>query len=184
MTEAKADEAEATIDVARLVADLQRRAAVNRERGLYDQTLLSAPFDLDPLGGPDDMLVAGLGPIRLRPQLGFSSKPGVGRAITLTKRVTERLVHHVVQDGFDQAALRIEHLSRSIEDAERRGEERIESQGRTLRAMMQRESLRRVELAEDGARLLERLTELTEQVTRLAERVDRLERERREPPPA
>jgi polyhydroxyalkanoate synthesis regulator phasin len=175
---------QATIDVGRLVADLQRRASVNRERGLYDQTLLSAPFDLDPLGGPDDMLVAGLGPIRLRPQLGFSSKPGVGSAITLTKRVAERLVHHVVQDGLDQAALRIEHLSRSIEDAERRGEERIESQGRTLRAMMQRESLRRVELAEDGARLLERLQELTDQVSRLTERIDRLERDRPEPPPA
>jgi hypothetical protein len=166
------------------VADLQRRAAVNRERGLYDQTLLSAPFDLDPLGGPDDMLVAGLGPIRLRPQLGYSSKPGIGRVITLTKQVSERLVHHVVQDGLDQAALRIEHLSRSIEDAERRGEERIESQGRTLRAMMQRESLRRVELAEDGARLLERLGELTDQLSRLTERIDRLERDRREPPPA
>ncbi|MDX6645805.1 MAG: hypothetical protein QOK40_1532, partial [Miltoncostaeaceae bacterium] len=84
----------------------------------------------------------------------------------------------------DQAALRIEHLSRSIEDAERRGEERIESQGRTLRAMMQRESLRRVELAEDGARLLERLGELTDQLSRLTERIDRLERDRREPPPA
>lgn len=176
-------ETQAIIDVGRLVADLQRRAAVNRERGLYDATLLSAPFDLDPLES-DDMLVAGLGPMRLRPDIGYSSKPVVGAPITLVKRVAERLVHHVVQDGLDQASHRIEHLARSIEDAERRGEERVESQGRTLRAMMQREGLRRVELAEDGARLLERFQELADRVGELAERIERLEADRRREPPA
>jgi hypothetical protein len=161
------------IDVERLVADIRRRAVAYRERGAYPDSILGAPFDLDLGEGGAGSLAA---PIRLRPQLGYSSKPVIGRIITLIKRVVEKLVHHVVQDGLDQASLKIEHLARSLEDVERRAEERAEAALRGARSMVEAARRERREEAADAAELMRAVGELQERVDALSARIDGLER--------
>lgn len=59
-------------------------------------------------------------PVHLRPELGYSSKPGVGRIITAIKRVAEKLVHHVVQDAFDRVSQRLTRIDVMMDQQERR----------------------------------------------------------------
>lgn len=159
------------IDVHLLVDDIRRRAAAMREGGAYPDHLLDAPFDLDgddPLGAP---LAA---PITLRPERGYSSKPGVGPGITAVKRVAEKLVHHVVQDGLDQASIRIEHLSRALEDVERRTDERLDDLSRSLTAAEQRAGARMEDLREEVAELRSQVSAIGEAIARIDRRLDGL----------
>jgi hypothetical protein len=101
----------ASVDVEALVREIRRRAAAIRASG--DST--STPLQ------PDAELAGDTsGPVRLRPELGYSSKPLVGGMITGAKRGTERLVHHVVQDALDQVNVRLVRMERLIEEQERR----------------------------------------------------------------
>ena len=59
-------------------------------------------------------------PVHLRPELGYSSKPGVGRIITAIKRVAEKLVHHVVEDAFDRVSRRLTRIDVMMDQQERR----------------------------------------------------------------
>lgn len=163
------------IDVDLLVEDIRRRAAAMRARGDYPQELLDAPFDLD----GDDPLGPSLGaPITLRPERGYSSKPVVGTGITAVKRVAEKLVHHVVQDGLDQASIRIEHLSRALEDVERRTEERLDDLSRSLNVAEERASARVEDVRGEVAALRERVDALDAVLAAIGSRLDALEGER------
>ncbi|MEQ8833897.1 MAG: hypothetical protein RIB67_05560 [Miltoncostaeaceae bacterium] len=79
------------IDVDRLMADLERRVEARRAAGELDPAVLDLPFDGDePAGG---------GPtVRLRPETAYSTKPGVGRIITLAKRSVIRFLFHFLND--------------------------------------------------------------------------------------
>lgn len=161
------------IDVDLLVADIRRRAAAMRERGAYPVDLLGATFDL----GADGSAPLG-SPITLRPERGYSSKAVVGPGITAAKRVAEKLVHHVVQDGLDQASIRIEHLSRTLEDAERRTEERLDDLARSLGAAEERTTARLEQLRGDVAGLRARLEEFEVALERIGRHLDDLEERR------
>jgi hypothetical protein len=163
-----AGEARAVIDVDALVADVRRRAAALRERGAYPADLLDAPFDLD---GPDAGALPIASPITLRPDRGYSSKPVVGAPITAAKRVAEKLVHHVVQDGLDQAAIRIDQLSRSLEDAERHADERLDDLSRSVSVSERRVSEQIAETREEVAALRARVDELGEAIARIERRI-------------
>lgn len=159
------------IDVDLLVDDIRRRAAAMRAGGAYPDSLLDAPFDLDgddPLGAP---LAA---PITLRPERGYSTKPVVGPGITGVKRVAEKLVHHVVQDGLDQASIRIEHLSRALEDVERRTDERLDDLSRSLGVAEERAAGRLEDVRGELAALRDHLGELGEALARIDRRLDAL----------
>lgn len=157
-------EAGEVIDVDDLVADIRGRAAALRERGAYPQALLDLPFDLD---ADDDDGTPLAGPITLRPERGYSSKPIVGAPITGVKRVAERLVHHVVQDGLDQASIRIEHLARMLEDSERQSRERVEDLSRSVSASEQGAAARLAETREEVAALRARIEEVAAAVERV-----------------
>jgi methyl-accepting chemotaxis protein len=129
-------------------------------------------FDLDRAEGGG----ASGAPVRLRPEIGYSSKPVVGAPITAVKRVAERLVHHVVQDAFDQTSLRLEHLARAVEDIEERAEERGDEALSELRAALDREVAARVETAAQVERLAAAVDELSALLGRLEARIARLER--------
>lgn len=131
-----------------VVERLLARVARTRASGGYDRRILDHPFTLDPAVSSDRVVAPSQRGVRLRHELGFSSRPVVGPAISLGKRALGRAVHNVVQDGLDQAALGIEHLDGAVAD---------------LRFLMARESARR-------ARLEVEVAELREQVTRLSAR--------------
>jgi SAM-dependent methyltransferase len=78
---------EPAIDVSGLVEDLRRSAAAARSNGMYGDDVGAGPVE------PAD-----LPRVRFRPELGYSSKPVVGRPITGVKRTLLRLQHHVLDD--------------------------------------------------------------------------------------
>ena len=58
-------------------------------------------------------------PVHLRPEMGYSSKPGpAGRLITSFKRMTEKMVHHVVEDALDRVSQRLTRTHRDHEPTE------------------------------------------------------------------
>ena len=59
-------------------------------------------------------------PVHLRPELGYSSKAGVGKLITMMKRVSEKMVHHVVEDAFDRVSQRLTRIDVMLDQQERR----------------------------------------------------------------
>ncbi len=59
-------------------------------------------------------------PVHLRPELGYSSKAGVGRIITVMKRVSEKMVHHVVEDAFDRVSQRLTRIDVMLDQQQRR----------------------------------------------------------------
>lgn len=59
-------------------------------------------------------------PVHLRPELGYSRRPGVGRIITAMKRVTEKMVHHVVEDAFDRVSQRLTRIDVMMDQQDRR----------------------------------------------------------------
>ena len=85
-------------------------------------------------------------PLRLRPELGYSSKPVVGGPVTVAKRLAQRLTHHVVQDGLDQT---MDALERTETSSELRDAEII----RAMRTLLVYEAGRRQELEERVAAL-------------------------------
>jgi hypothetical protein len=97
------------IDVDRLMDDLKRRVAARRAAGEIDPRVLDLPFS--PL---DDASAAA--PIRLRPEVAYSSKPGVGRAITFVKRAMIRMQFHFLNDAVTQANAALARLDEQLRE--------------------------------------------------------------------
>jgi hypothetical protein len=117
------------VDLTRLSAELKARAERERAAGGYPDDL--SAYDVE--RPPGDSIVDGFdlratGPrVRFRPELGFSSKPVVGPAITLVKRFYLRLLLYVFDDlarQTDQALARLE-TALAVEVASR---ERLETE--------------------------------------------------------
>ena len=129
------------IDVDRLMDDLKARVAHRRAAGDLDPEILDMPFDAD-----DGVPVRTA--IRLRPEVAYSSKPGIGRVITLAKRTLIRLQYHFTADIVAQANTALA----SLEDA-RREEERARQalERRTAQLEDELADLRRRVAGEDAA---------------------------------
>jgi hypothetical protein len=84
--------------------------------------------------------------VRFRPELGFSSKPVIGRPITLVKRVLLRLQLYVFDDLAKQADEAIERVENRLE-VEIATRERLEAEVRELE-----ERIRRFEEPQEHAR--------------------------------
>lgn len=108
------------IDVDRLMDDLKRRAQRRREAGEVDPRVLDMPFR------PQDDPSPGVS-IRLRPEVAYSSKPGVGRAITLAKRTLIKMQFHFLNDIVTQANTALTRLEDDLRD-ERRARAALERQ--------------------------------------------------------
>ena len=89
-------------DLSRLGDELKERADKERASGGYPDDL--SDFELESPSGTVGSIVDGFdlrsgGPrVRFRPELGFSTKPVVGPAITLVKRFQLRLLLYVFDD--------------------------------------------------------------------------------------
>jgi hypothetical protein len=110
------------IDVDRLMDDLKRRVEARRAAGEIDQRVLDMPFtaetDVDATSAS----------VRLRPETAYSSKPGLGRVITIAKRAQIRFIFHFLNDLVSQinAALRrLDDRQGDTERARRRLEEQV-----------------------------------------------------------
>ena len=115
---------EGGIDLDRLMADLKRRVAARREAGEYDERLFDVPFDEDLPGGAGEL-------VRLRMETAYSSKPLVGRAITLGKRLQIRLLFHFLNDVVTQTNAALTTMRANL-DAEERAREALEDRVREL----------------------------------------------------
>ena len=122
------------VDLERLPAELKERADRERAAGNYPDDLsgydLESPSDVASIADGFD-LRAGAPRVRFRPELGFSSKPVVGPAITLVKRFYLRLLLYVFEDlasQTDRAIGRVE-AALAVEIAAR---ERLEREVREL----------------------------------------------------
>lgn len=91
------------VDLSQLPAELEQRARKERASGGYPDDLsgfeLETPGALAPGSITDGFDLRASGPrVRFRPELGFSTKPVIGPAITLVKRFYLRLLLHVFDD--------------------------------------------------------------------------------------
>jgi hypothetical protein len=136
------------INLSRLPGELKERAERERAAGGYPDDLVG--FELEnPAGGVGSSIVEGFdlqsgGPrVRFRPELGFSTKPVVGPAITLVKRFYLRLLGYVFDDlarQTDTAIVRLE-TALAVEIATReRVERELEHKIRELEGEIRRRS--------------------------------------------
>lgn len=111
---------EPSIDVTRLVDELRMQVA--REQAEEESPSKNSPArDID--------LVPGEVRIRFRPELGFSSKPVVGPAITLAKKTLLDLLFFVLEDLAQQADAAVRKLEAALVSevaARKRAEEEIQ----------------------------------------------------------
>lgn len=149
------------IDVERLVEELRGRVAQRRAAGDYADDFATIPLELP---APEPA-------VRFRPELAYSTKPGVGRALTLLKRGILRLLIHVFDDlarQTDAAVAAVAAETRaSTAETRRQNEEALAAETDAREA------------SDRGA--LERIATLEQQLARLqlGPRLARLERERR-----
>jgi hypothetical protein len=125
-------------DLSRLSDELKERADRERAAGGYPDDL--SDFELEkPSTGASGSIVDGFdlqaaGPrVRFRPELGYSTKPVVGPAITLVKRFYLRLLLYVFDDLARQTNTAIERLESALA-VEVASRERVEEQVRKLEA--------------------------------------------------
>jgi hypothetical protein len=118
---------EQPVDVAEVVAGLEERVERERAAGAYADDLSSFELEVPPPEATDPR-------VRFKPELGFSSKPVVGRPITFVKRVLLRLQLYVFDDLARQTDEAIRHVEQRLEveiaqreRLERELEARIES---------------------------------------------------------
>jgi hypothetical protein len=99
-------------DSSRLTAELKERADKERAAGGYPDDLSGVELETPSGSIVEGFDLRGGGPrVRFRPELGFSSKPVVGSAITLVKRFYLRLLLYVFEDlarQTDTALARLE----------------------------------------------------------------------------
>jgi hypothetical protein len=126
------------IDVEGLVVELRERVAGERVAGAYADDLSAVELEVLPAeGGPQRGLatrfdLGAVSPrIRLRPELGFSSKPVIGPPITLVKRFLLRLLFFVFDDLARQADAAVTRLEAAL-SAEAAARETVEIDLRQL----------------------------------------------------
>jgi O-antigen chain-terminating methyltransferase len=167
------------IDVERLVEELKQRAARERESGAYREDFSGVQLEVPPAASVVEGfdLAAGGPRIRFRPELGFSSKPVIGRPITLVKQFFLRLLFYVFNDLAEQTDLAVRRLETAL------AAEAASTEARISAEVAAREGLQR-----DLGSLLGRITQAEGQLAesedqferlRLEPRLARLERERR-----
>lgn len=93
------------LDVEAIVTEIRARAAHARQSGGYRPEILDIPFEHL---APESTL------IRLRPEMGYSSKPVVGPAITTAKKTLLRGIRHVLDDAFTQTNTAVASLREEI----------------------------------------------------------------------
>jgi SAM-dependent methyltransferase len=165
------------IDVERLVDELKARVARERAAGRYADDLSGVQLQKPPPGS----LVSALGfdddepRVRFRPELGFSSKPIIGRPITMFKQFFLRLLFFV----FDDLARQTDAAIRRLEVAQ--AVQAGEADARVTAEVSAREALQ-----SDVKSLAEHLAEIESRYARLQleARLARLERSRRAAPAA
>ena len=104
------------IDVDRLVEELTERVEEQRRAGAYADDPSALPLDLPP---PE-------APVRFRPERAYSTKPVVGRPLTMAKQGLLRLLVHVFDDLAAQTSAAIEADRRDARQAEAALRTRIE----------------------------------------------------------
>jgi hypothetical protein len=118
-----ADEpAQQPFDPDQLVAELKGRVERERAAGAYADDLSGIGLEV-----PSQAVEASTARVRFRPELGFSSKPVIGRVITLIKRVLLRLQFYVFDDLARQADSAITDLEARLA-AEIATRERLEDE--------------------------------------------------------
>jgi hypothetical protein len=118
-----ADEpAQQPFDADQLVAELKGRVERERAAGAYADDLSGIGLEV-----PSQAVEASTARVRFRPELGFSSKPVIGRVITLIKRVLLRLQFYVFDDLARQADSAITDLEARLA-AEIATRERLEDE--------------------------------------------------------
>ena len=106
-------------EVARISAELRERVKRERAAGAYADDLsdfeleVPAPAAGIPVAQGFDLEAAGAR-VRFRPELGFSSKPIVGRPITLVKRMILRLLFYVFDDLAQQTDTAIKRVETAL----------------------------------------------------------------------
>jgi hypothetical protein len=136
---------EPNTDLEHLVERLEKQVAAERAQGGYADDLsdveLVAPgasTEATEHAGAAGFDLGAVGPrVRFRPELGYSSKPLVGRPITLLKRFYLRLLFYVFDDLARQtdAALSRVESALAVEIATR---ERLQREVHDLRARLDR----------------------------------------------
>ena len=172
------------IDVDRLVDELKARVARERAAGRYADDLSGVELQKP----PPDSLVSALGfdddepRVRFRPELGFSSKPIIGRPITLFKQFLLRLLFFVFDDLARQTDAAIRRLE--VGQAVLAGE--LQREARRLDSRLTSEVGAREGVQADVKSVAEKLAEIATRLERLQlePRLVRLERSRRAPPAA
>jgi SAM-dependent methyltransferase len=91
------------VDVERLVSDLRERVKVLRAQGAYGAEPAPGALPLPPEAR-----------VRFRPELGYSSKPIVGRPLTALKRLILRLLFHVFDDLARQTDVALDQVSATL----------------------------------------------------------------------
>jgi SAM-dependent methyltransferase len=155
-------EPDAIIDVEALVGELRERVARQRAEGAYADDLAGVALDL-PAPGPA---------VRFRPELAYSSKPGVGKPITAVKQTILRLLIHVFDDLARQTSVAIDETRAEARAAQRRADEALAA-----------ETAAREAAQRDLQGLMARIEAVEGQLERLqpAARLARLERAARRP---
>lgn len=155
------------VDVERLVDDLRARAARARETGAYGPEVGLGPVTVERPGRPT---------VRLRPELGYSSKPVVGKGITGAKQLALRVLYHVLDDLGRQTDQAVSAVWARQDDADRRAAEHEAS----LREAMAGEIAERERAQRDIVGLLKRIEALENALTEMQvpARLARLERAR------
>jgi SAM-dependent methyltransferase len=168
------------IDVERLVENLKARVARERAAGAYLDDLSGVELRKPPIGDTFGF-EADEPRVRVRPELGFSSKRVIGRPITLAKQFFLRLLFFVFDD-----------LARQTDTAIRRLEVALAVQAGDLQREAQRVDSRlssevgaREAVQTDVKSLAEHLAESDSRMARLQlePRLARLERSRQAPAP-
>jgi hypothetical protein len=142
-------------DPAKIVAELKERAEREQASGGYAEDLAEVELER-PVAGVGPIvegfdLQSGGARVRFRPELAFSSKPVVGPAITLVKRIYLRLLLYVFDDlarQTDTAIARVEAALAVEIAARQRLEEEMRRETRELK--------RAVGILEDPAEPTER----------------------------
>ena len=113
-----------------VVAGLKERVEKERAAGSYADDLSEFELEIPPPEASDPR-------VRFRPELGFSSKPVIGRPITGMKRLLLRLQLYVFDDLARQADEAIQGVERRLE-VEIATRERLERQVGELEARIRR----------------------------------------------
>lgn len=158
------------IDVDRLVQDLRRRVDEQRARGAYADDLAAAR--LEPPARP-----AG---VRFRPELAYSTRRGVGRGLTLLKRVILRLLIH----AFDDLAQQTNSAIGAVRVEARQATDAVRETRAWAEAALSAGAAAREEAQSLLGSLLQRIEAVEDEIERLqiAPRLARLERTGWRPP--